>query len=213
MSACDNFVENLWRKGKCANCFQSRERHQNDDKIQGDNSTVNIHDQEGGHSPIAPNIEQVVNSVKRKDVKEGRSRQESANGIKNIAPCAPTETDSNRSRSDSITRHTGKTDETPKLFVVNKPKPVPRSKPRPPSRVVDGGNGLISPQQSSDAQSDSMHEDSLRKSHSNANSLKSVEPYTSVLSKPDHKNLLYSYLFLKLLLLGDKQFGDKQFAQ
>lgn len=186
MSACDNFVENLWRKGKCANCFQSRERHQNDDKIQGDNSTVNIHDQEGGHSPIAPNIEQVVNSVKRKDVKEGRSRQESANGIKNIAPCAPTETDSNRSRSDSITRHTGKTDETPKLFVVNKPKPVPRSKPRPPSRVVDGGNGLISPQQSSDAQSDSMHEDSLRKSHSNANSLESVEPYTSVLSKPDH---------------------------
>lgn len=195
MSACNNFVENLWRKGKCANCFQSRERHQNDDKIQGDNSKANngrvlihLHDQGGSHNPTAPNIDQAVNSVKRKDVKGEKSRQEGTNGIKIIVPCAPTKTDNNRSCSGSIRRHTSKTDETPQLFVVNKPKPVPRSKPRPTSRVVDGGNGLLSPQQSSDAQSDSIqpHKDSLGKSLNNANSLESVEPDTIVLSVPDH---------------------------
>ena len=205
MSACDNFVEQLWRKGKCANCFQSRESHQNDKlNIQDDSSyagptennrskQVPIHrNSQSSRNVIASNVEKTGNSTKEENEKE-ENTQEGVNGIKTIAPCTTdSKNDNGKGRSDSVTSDTGKTEEDSKSFVVSKPKPVPRPKPRLTSRAVEVGSGTISrdesPQKSSVALNDSTpHENSLGNSHNrpqgNANSAENSE---RVFSIPDH---------------------------
>ena len=205
MSACDNFVEQLWRKGKCANCFQSRERHQNGDiKTQDDASfagrTANckprralIHPQsQSNQNAKTANVEKTANLYKEEKRKEENDRG-GANGIKTIAPCkAHATNDNTKGRTDGTTSDAGKMEQDSKSFVVNKPKPLPRPKPRPPSRAVEFGNSVISrdesPQESSDPLNGSIpHENSLGKSHNRPQcNAKSLEKSELVLSIPDH---------------------------
>lgn len=204
MSACDNFVEQLWRKGKCVNCFQSRERHQNGGGSQDDTSSayrtancrpkrVLIHPQSPSNRNVkAFNLEKTGKSFKDESGKEENNR-EGANGIKTIALCTAHATNDNTvRRDDSIASDTSKTEQHSQSFVVTKPKPVPRPKPRPPTRAIELKKSVVSrdesPQESNDRLNDSSAlENSLGKSHNrpqcNANSLENSEVALSI---PDH---------------------------
>ena len=204
MSACDNFVEQLWRKGKCVNCFQSRERHQNGDGSQDDTSSANrtancrpkrvlIHPQSPSNRNVkAFHLEKTAKSLKDENGREEYNR-EGANSVKTIAPCTAHATNDNTaSRGGSIASDTSRTEQHSKSFVVTKPKPVPRPKPRPPTRAIEleksGVSRDESPQESDDGLNDSSAlENSLGKSHNrpqcNANSLENSEVALSI---PDH---------------------------
>ena len=201
MSTCDNFVEQLWRKGKCANCFQSQERHQNGGENRDDTSSANrtanctpkrvlIHPQSPSNRNVkAFNVEKTAKSFKDENGKE-ENNLEGANGVKTIAPSAH---DNTASRGDRIASDTSKDEQHSKSFVVTKPKPVPRPKPRPPTRAIELEKSVESrdesPQESDDGVNDSSAalENSLGKSHirpqCNANSMENSEV---VLSIPDH---------------------------
>lgn len=196
MSACDNFVEQLWRKGKCANCFQSRERHQNGDQLFTDTRSavssnfrpkrVLVHPQSPNTQNVkAMNVERTVNSFKVGNGQEENSRE----GVKNIKTSGPCRTDNIKGRGD-IACDKSKQEEVFESVVVTKPKPVPRPKPRQPSRVAECGKSEInrdeSPQESKEVVSDSAQlENSLGKSHNrpqcNANSFENSELVLSIL--------------------------------
>lgn len=149
MSSCDNFVEQLWRKGKCANCFQSREKHQNADKTHEDASVagtsancrprrvVVFPQNQRNQNVKASNVEKTVNLFKQEQGKEGNSQGNGVNGIKAIAPCTTHAMLDTNDRS--IVSDAGKKVQDSTSVVANKPKPVPRPKPRPPSRAVEFG--------------------------------------------------------------------------
>ena len=181
MSACDNFVEQLWRKGKCANCFQSRERHQNGDQLFTDTRSVVssncrpkrvlVHPQSPNSQNFkALNVERTANSFKVGNGQEENSREEN---VKTITPCT---TDNNNGRGD-IARDKSKQEEVLKSVVVTKPKPVPRPKPRQPSRIAECGKSEINRDESLQESKDV--ENSLGKSHNrpqcNANSFENPE--------------------------------------
>ena len=196
MSSCDNFVEQLWRKGKCANCFQSREEHQN---------AVSTHEEAGSatanckpiraatlprsqrnHNFKASIAENAKDLFKQEQVKEENDLGNSANDIKPIAPCTTIENTKDRSGLNEA----GKKAQDSKPSVANKPKPAPRPRPRPSSRAVEFGCSVKSPQESSaDVINGTIPlEDTLGNSHNgpqcNANSSENSED--PVLSILDH---------------------------
>ena len=201
MSSCDNFVEQLWRKGKCANCFQSRDKHQNVDKTHEDTSfagsaTANcrpkrvvILPQSQRNQNVKPsNVEKTANLFKQEQGKEGIDQGNGVNGIKTIAPCTTHAIKSTKDRS-SVTDASNKVQDS-KLSVAPKPKPAPRPKPRPSFRAVEFSCSAISrdenPQESADVLNGPKPlEESLGNSHAprcNANSLGiSEEPELSIL--------------------------------
>ena len=196
MSSCDNFVEQLWRKGKCANCFQSREKHQN---------AASTHEEAGSatanYKPIraatlprsqrnqnfkASIAENAKDLFKQEQVKEGNDLRNGANDIKPIAPCTTIE----NTKDCSGVNEAGKKAQDSKPSVANKPKPAPRPRPTPSSRAVEFGCSLKSLQESSaDVISGTIPlEGTLGNSHSgpqcNANSSENSED--PVLSILDH---------------------------
>ena len=200
MSSCDNFVEQLWRKGKCANCFQSREQHQN---------AASTHEEAGSatanYKPIraatlprsqrnqnfkASNVEKAANLFKQEQVKEEDGLGNSVNDIKATAPCTTVED----TRDHSTVNKAGKKAQDSKPSVANKPKPVPRPRPRPSSRAVEFGCSVKSRDESPQRSSADVINgtislaDTLGNSHNgpqcNANSLENSED--PVLSILDH---------------------------
>jgi len=200
MSSCDNFVEQLWRKGKCANCFQSREKHQNvaSTHEEAGSITANCKSIRAATLPRsqrnqnfkASNDGKANNLFKQEQVKEESGLGNGANDVKPIAPCTTIEGINDR----STVNEAGKKGQDCKPSVANKPKPVPRPRPRPPSRAVEFGFSVKSrnesPQESSaDVISGTiLLEDTLGNSQNgpqcNANSLESSED--PVLSILDH---------------------------
>ena len=196
MSTCDNFVEQLWRKGKCANCFQSREKHQNAASTheEAGNATANYkpirattlprsHRNQNSKASIT---EKTKDLFKQEQVKEENDLGNCVNDIKPIAPCTAIEDTKDR----SAVNEAGKKAQDSKPSVANKPKPVPRPRPRPSSRAVEFGCSMKSPQASSaDVINGTIPlEDTLGNSHNgpqcNANSLENSED--PVLSILDH---------------------------
>lgn len=196
MSSCDNFVEQLWRKGKCANCFQSREKHQNADNTHGEagSATANCKPIRAATLPRsqrnqnfkAPIAEKAKDLFKQEQVKEENDLGNCVNDIKPSAPCTAIEDTKDR----SAVNEAGKKAQDSKPSVANKPKPVPRPRPRPSSRAVEFGCSVKSPQESSaDVKNGTIpQEGTLGNSHigpqCNANSLENSED--AVLSILDH---------------------------
>lgn len=205
MSSCDNFVEQLWRKGKCANCFQSREKHQNAAHSTHEDAgsatanckprqVVTLPRSQRNQNVKASNVEKADNLFKQEKGKEENGVGNGVNGIKPIAPCTTIEDTKDR----RTVNEAGKKAQDSKPSIANKPKPVPRPKPRPSSRAVEFGSGVKSrdesPQESAaDVISGTIPlEDTLGNSHNrpqcNANSLENSED--PVLSISDHDNEL-----------------------
>ena len=201
MSSCDNFVEQLWRKGKCANCFQSREKHQNPASTheEAGSSTANYKPIRATTLPRSQrnqnfkssNAEKANNLFKQEQVNEENGLGNGVSDIKPIAPCCTTFEDI---QDRSAVNEAGKKAQDLKPSVANKPKPVPRPRPRPSSRAVEFGCSVKSrdesPQESSaDVINGTIHlEETLGNSHNgpqcNANSLENSED--PVLSILDH---------------------------
>lgn len=183
MSACNNFVEQLWRKGKCSNCFQSKERHQNTVRADADvrkEEVINSHSQGNQAFQSEKN-----SGLFKEENDEEKTILESANMVQTIAPSA--------TRDDKVVTEADgrKTEQGAKSLVGIKPKPMVRPKPRAPSGTVDSEKHVIScdenPLKSEDALSDSIEvEDSPGKSHNrprcNAKFTQKTEP---LFSKPD----------------------------
>ena len=200
MSSCDNFVEQLWRKGKCANCFQSREKHQNvaSTHEEAGSATANCKPIRAATLPRsqrnqnfkASNVEKANNLFKQEQVKQENGLGNGVNDIKPIAPCTTIES----IQDCSTVNEAGKKAQDSTPSVANKPKPVPRPRPRPSSRAVEFGFSVKSrdesPQESSaDVISGTVRlEDTLGNSHNrpqcNTNSLENSED--PVLSILDH---------------------------
>ena len=183
MSACNNFVEQLWRKGKCSNCFQSKERHQNTVLAEADvRKEELINSQSQGRQAFKPKNN---SGILKEENDEEKTILESASVIKTIAPLA--------TRDDKIVTEADerKTEQGAKSSVGIKPKPVLRTKPRVPTGTVDSEKHVIScdenPLKSEDVLSDSMKvEDSLGKSHNESRcNAKFIEETEPLCSKPD----------------------------
>lgn len=183
MSACNNFVEQLWRKGKCSNCFQSKERHQNTVRADADvrkEEVINSHSQGNQAFQSKKN-----SGLFKAENDEEKTILESANMVQTIAPSG--------TRDDKVVTGADgrKTEQGAKSLVGIKPKPMIRPKPRVPSGTVDSEKHVIScdenPLKSEDTLSDSIEvEDSPGKSHNrpwcNAKFAEKTEP---LFSKPD----------------------------
>ncbi|XP_067037034.1 inactive tyrosine-protein kinase PEAK1-like isoform X2 [Acropora muricata] len=183
MSACNNFVEQLWRKGKCSNCFQSKERHQNTVRADADvrkEEVINSHSQ--GNQAFQS---KKISGLFKEENDEEKTILESANMVQTIAPSG--------TRDDKVVTGADgrKTEQGAKSLVGIKPKPMIRPKPRVPSGTVDSEKHVIScdenPLKSEDTLSDSIEvEDSPGKSHNrprcNAKFAEKTEP---LFSKPD----------------------------
>ncbi|XP_078356084.1 uncharacterized protein LOC144640891 isoform X2 [Oculina patagonica] len=203
MASCDNFVEQLWRKGKCANCFQSRDKHQNAAHRIGTHedagcTTANCKPQRALILPQSQRNQNVsASNVEKTDylLKEGQGKKEhglenGVNDIKSIASCTTHAILDTKDRcivSDAV-----KKEQNSKPSVSNKPKPAPRPKPRPSSRAVEFGFGAISRDESPQEPAANVLnatiplENTLGNSHNrpqcNANSLEnSEEPVLSIL--------------------------------
>ena len=201
MSSCDNFVEQLWRKGKCANCFQSREKHQNaahSTHEDAGNTTANcrprrtviLPQSQRNQNVHTSNVEKTDNLCKHE---QGKKENGSGNGVNDIKSVAPHTTQATVDTKDRFIVSDGlKRVQDSKPSVANKPKPVPRPKPRPSSRAVEVPCSVInrdeSPQESAaDVLNGTIPlEDTLGNSHNrpqcNAKSLEnSEEPVLSIL--------------------------------
>ena len=140
MAGCDNFVEQLWRKGKCANCFYPKESHQHDSSENIGEDTACISNYKGKHSVTQPqsqsvshikqdnvfSVERSENSLKKKLMQSENTKE------KHELVIAP---DSTRNEDHGFATNVGETDQNVKVFVTNKPKPTPRPRPRPFSCV------------------------------------------------------------------------------
>ena len=174
MSACDNFVEQLWRKGKCANCFQSREKHENKLELRDETTLNGRKSKEVLANPHSQNnqtfnTEKKAGTLKKENIAENTISEE-ASVIKTITPLA---TGDNNSSSVITESNTSKTEQEIKSSLGIKPKPIPRPKPRLPSRPADSEQQVTSRDENPPESkgnlpvSDSVpHEDSLGKSHS-----------------------------------------------
>ena len=196
MSSCDNFVEQLWRKGKCANCFQSREEHRNAASTheEAGSATANckpiraatLPRSQRNHNFKASIAENAKDLFKQEQVKEENDLGNSANDIKPIAPCTTIENTKDRSGVNEA----GKKAQDSKPSVANKPKPAPRPRPRPSSRAVEFGCSAKSPQESSaDVINGTIPlEDTLGNSHNGpqCNASSSENSEDPVLSILDH---------------------------
>ena len=196
MSSCDNFVEQLWRKGKCANCFQSREEHQNAVSTHEEAGSANANCKpiraatlprsQRNHNFKASIAENAKDLFKQEQVKKENDLGNSANDIKPIAPCTTIENTKDRSGVNEA----GKKAQDSKPSVANKPKPAPRPRPRPSSRAVEFGCSVKSPQESSaDVINGTIPlEDTLGNSHNGpqCNASSSENSEDPVLSILDH---------------------------
>lgn len=203
MSSCDNFVEQLWRKGKCANCFQSREKHQNAaHKTHEDagSTTANCRPQrtvirpqsQRNQNVCASNVEKTDNLFKQGQGKKEHGLENGVDDIKSITPCTAhtiMDTKDRWTESDAF-----KKEQNSKPSVASKPKPVPRPRPRPSSRAVEFGCTATSRDESPQESAAKVLngtiplENTLGNSHNrpqcNANSLENSEEL--VLSILDH---------------------------
>ena len=200
MSSCDNFVEQLWRKGKCANCFQSREKHQNPTSTHvAGSATVNykpirattLPRRQRNQNFKSSNAEKANNLFKQEQVNEENGL---GNGVNDIKPIAPSCTTFEDTQDRSAVNEAGKTAQDFKPSVADKPKPVPRPRPRPSSRAVEFGCSVKSRDESHQESSADVingtipREETLGNSHSgpqcNASPLENAED--PVLSILDH---------------------------
>ncbi|XP_022809049.1 flocculation protein FLO11-like isoform X2 [Stylophora pistillata] len=205
MSSCDNFVEQLWRKGKCANCFQSRDKHQNavnkhEDATFTGSGTANCKPKRVVIPPQSPknqnfeacSVENTDNLFKQERGKEGIDKGNGEKSInKSITPCTIHAIGASKDCSSTVTDFSKKAQDF-KSSTVLKPRPVPRPKPRPASRAVEFSCGAVSrdenPQESADVLNGlTSFENSLGNSHAQpCNATSSEIPFESGSSILDH---------------------------
>ena len=167
MSNCDNFVEQLWRKGKCANCFQSRDKHQNavnkhEDASFTGSGSANCRPKRVVIPPQSPktqnfkacSVEKTDNLFEQEQGKEGTDKGNGENDInKSITPCTTHAIEVTNDRSSTVT-DSRKEAQDFKTSTALKPRPAPRPKPRPASRAVEFSYSAASrdenPQESAD---------------------------------------------------------------
>ncbi|XP_068743915.1 inactive tyrosine-protein kinase PEAK1-like isoform X1 [Montipora capricornis] len=174
MSACDNFVEQLWRKGKCANCFQSREKHENKLELRDETTLSGRKSKEVLANPHSQN-NQTFNTEKKAGTlkKENNAENTISEGASVIKTITPLATRDNNSSSVITESNTSKTEQEIKFSLGIKPKPIPRPKPRLPSRPADSEQQVTSRDENPSESKGNLpvndsvpHEDSLGKSHS-----------------------------------------------